>query len=105
ACVSDHVDDPASCGQPRDVAVNESGIKAEAAATATGGGRYDDITNLFCTASRCPMIVGSNLVYRDDNHVTIEYAQALTPVLAARADRALHGWKGSRRQPPSSVTV
>jgi peptidoglycan/LPS O-acetylase OafA/YrhL len=91
ACVSDHVDDPASCGQPRDVAVNESGIKAEAAATATGGGRYDDITNLFCTASRCPMIVGSNLVYRDDNHVTIEYAQALTPVFAALADRALQG--------------
>jgi hypothetical protein len=90
ACLSDHVDDPASCSQPRDVAVNDTGIRAEAAATATGGGRYDDVTNLFCTASRCPMIVGDNLVYRDDNHVTIEYAEALTPVFAALADRALH---------------
>jgi hypothetical protein len=36
------------------------------------------------------MIVGDNLVYRDDNHVTIEYAEALTPVFAALADRALH---------------
>jgi peptidoglycan/LPS O-acetylase OafA/YrhL len=90
ACLSDHVDDPASCSQPRDVAVNDTGIRAEAAATATGGGRYDDVTNLFCTAIRCPMIVGDNLVYRDDNHVTIEYARALTPVFAALADRALH---------------
>jgi len=60
ACLSDHVDDPASCSQPRDVAVNDTGIRAEAAATATGGGRYDDVTNLFCTASRCPMIVGED---------------------------------------------
>ena len=90
ACLSDHVDDPAACSQPRDVAVNDAGIAAEAAATATAGGRYEDITPLFCTTDRCPMIVGNNLVYRDDNHVTIEYAQALTPVLAALADRALH---------------
>jgi hypothetical protein len=36
------------------------------------------------------MIVGNNLVYRDDNHVTIEYARALTPVVGALADRALN---------------
>jgi hypothetical protein len=34
------------------------------------------------------MIIGNNLAYRDDNHVTVEYAQALTPVLAALVDRA-----------------
>jgi hypothetical protein len=90
ACLSDHVDDPASCSQPRNVAVNDAGIGAEATATAAGGGGYTDLTPLFCTISRCPMIVGNNLVYRDDNHVTVEYAQALTPVLAALADRALH---------------
>jgi hypothetical protein len=33
--------------------------------------------------------VGNDLVYRDDNHVTIEYAQALGPVVAALADRAI----------------
>jgi hypothetical protein len=36
-----------------------------------------------------PVIVGNNLVYRDDNHVTIEYAQVLGPVLGAIAERAL----------------
>jgi hypothetical protein len=34
------------------------------------------------------MIVGNNLAYRDDNHVTVEYAQALTPAVAALVDRA-----------------
>jgi peptidoglycan/LPS O-acetylase OafA/YrhL len=88
ACLSDHVDDAESCSQPRAAAVNEPGIAEEAAATTAAGGVYDDLTPLFCTDSRCPMIVGNNLVYRDDNHVTIEYAEALTPVLAALADRA-----------------
>jgi peptidoglycan/LPS O-acetylase OafA/YrhL len=89
-CLSEHVDDATACAQSRDVAVNDAGIQAEAAATVAGGGRYDDITDLFCTAARCPMVVGNNLVYRDDNHVTIEYAQALAPVIGALADRALN---------------
>ena len=25
----------------------------------------------FCTATRCPVIVGNNLVFRDDNHLSI----------------------------------
>jgi peptidoglycan/LPS O-acetylase OafA/YrhL len=88
-CLSAHLDDATACAQPRSVAVNDSGIAAEKAATAAGGGRYADLTDLFCTADRCPMIVGNNLLFRDDNHITIEYTQALEPVLGALADRAL----------------
>jgi SGNH domain-containing protein len=88
ACLSTHVDDAAACSQPRGLAVNDAGIAAEAAAAAAADGRYADITPLFCTADRCPMIVGNNLVYRDDNHVTVEYARALSPVIGALAERA-----------------
>jgi peptidoglycan/LPS O-acetylase OafA/YrhL len=88
-CLSDHLDDAIACGQPRSIAVNDAGIAAEAAATTAGGGQYADVTDLFCTVDRCPVIVGNNLVFRDDNHVTIEYAQAISPVIAALADRAL----------------
>jgi peptidoglycan/LPS O-acetylase OafA/YrhL len=88
-CLSDHMDDATACAQPREGAVDAAGIAAEATATVTAGGVYEDITPLFCTTDRCPMIVGNNLVYRDDNHVTIEYAQALEPAFAALADRAL----------------
>ena len=88
-CLSAHLDDATACSPPRSVAVNDAGIAGEAAATAAGGGQYADVTALFCTAQRCPVIVGNELVYRDDNHVTIEYARTLTPVMAALTDRVL----------------
>ena len=45
--------------------MNEPGIAAESAATKAGGGQYADLTELFCTADRCPVIVGNTLVYFD----------------------------------------
>ncbi|KKC02889.1 SGNH hydrolase domain-containing protein, partial [Mycobacterium nebraskense] len=90
-CLSAHLDDAAACAPPRSAAVNDDGIAAEQAATAAGGGQYADLTDLFCTPDRCPMIVGNTLVFRDDNHVTTEYAQLLAPVMGALADRALAG--------------
>jgi peptidoglycan/LPS O-acetylase OafA/YrhL len=88
-CVSAQLNDAQACSPSRSEAVNDAGIAAEAAATAAAGGQYADLTSLFCTTDRCPVIVGNNLVYRDDNHVTIEYAQALGPVVGAVADNAL----------------
>ena len=90
-CLSGHVDDATACAPARPVAVDDGGVSAERAATTAGGGRYADLTDLFCTADRCPVIVGNTLVFRDDNHVTTEYAQLLTPVFGALADRALAG--------------
>ena len=69
--------------------MNESGIAAEAAATTAGGGQYADLTELFCTADRCPVMVGNTLVYLDVDHLTMEYPRVLAPVMGALADRAL----------------
>jgi peptidoglycan/LPS O-acetylase OafA/YrhL len=88
-CLSAHLDDATACAPPRSVATNGHGIAAERAATTAGGGHYADLTDLFCTPDRCPVIVGNTLVFRDDNHVTTEYAQLLAPVIGALADRAL----------------
>ena len=88
-CLSDHLDDAGACSPQRALGVNSAGVTAERAATTAGGGQYADLTGLFCTAERCPVIIGNQLVYRDDNHVTIEYAQRLGPVIGALADRAL----------------
>ncbi len=88
-CLSDHLDDAAACATARPGAVDQAGVAAEQAATKAGGGGYADLGPLFCTADRCPLIVGNTLVFRDDNHVTTEYAQALAPVMGALADRAL----------------
>ena len=69
--------------------MNEPGIAAETAATKAGGGQYADLTALFCTADRCPVIVGNTLVYLDKSHLTFEYSRLLAPVIGALADRAL----------------
>jgi hypothetical protein len=88
-CLSGHLDSAAACGLARAPALDDSGIAAEAAAASAGGGRYADVSGLFCTADRCPVVVGNELVYRDDNHITLEYARWLSPVVGALVDRAM----------------
>lgn len=89
-CLSAHLDDVAACTPTRSTAVTESGISAEAAATKAGGGKYSDVTGLFCTAERCPPIVGNTLVYLDQIHMTMEYSRLLAPVIGTLADRAMY---------------
>ena len=91
ACLSAHLDDATACAPTRSAALDDDGVGAERAATTVAGGQYADLADLFCTADRCPLIVGNTLVFRDDNHVTTEYAQLLTPVIGVLADRALSG--------------
>jgi peptidoglycan/LPS O-acetylase OafA/YrhL len=88
-CLTTHLDDAEACSPPRSKAVNQPGIATEAAATKAGGGQYVNLTELFCTADRCPVIVGNTLVYMDEAHVTLQSARLLAPVMGALADRAL----------------
>jgi peptidoglycan/LPS O-acetylase OafA/YrhL len=91
-CLSAHLDDVTSCLPRRSTAVNEHGIAAESSAVKAGGGQYADLTELFCTTDRCPVIVGNTLMYVDSSHLTFEYSRLLAPVMGALADRALaHG--------------
>jgi len=88
-CLSAHLDDASACTPTRSAAMDADGIAAEQAATTGNGGHYADLTDMFCTPDRCPTIVGNTLVFRDDNHVTTEYAQLVAPLMGALADRAL----------------
>ncbi|ORX10851.1 acyltransferase family protein [Mycobacterium xenopi] len=91
-CLSGHLEDANACAPARSAAVNDAGIAAEAAATKAAGGHYADVTALFCTAKRCPAIVGNTLVYPDINdatHITFEYSRLLAPAMGALTDHAL----------------
>nr|WP_234835098.1 acyltransferase family protein [Mycolicibacterium stellerae] len=88
-CVSAHMDNGSACAPSRADGLNDGGIAAEAAATAAGGGQYVELSELFCTAEVCPVIVGNTLVFRDDNHITTDYAQVLAPLLTESVERAL----------------
>ena len=91
-CLSANLDNMTACSPQRSTAVNQHGIAAESSATNAGGGQYADLTELFCTTDRCPVIVGNTLVYVDAGHLTFEYSRLLAPVMGALADRALaHG--------------
>ncbi|MGV0807445.1 acyltransferase family protein [Mycolicibacterium setense] len=89
ACLSAHMDDATACAPDRSIAMNDTGIAAETAAVQAGGGQYARLDQYFCTDRRCPVIVGNTLVFRDDNHITEEYARLLTPVMARLAESAL----------------
>ncbi len=88
-CLSEHIDDATACAPARPLGVNDPGVSAEQAAARGGGGQYADLTPMFCTPVRCPVIVGNTLVFRDDNHLTVSYAQTLEPAIGALIDRAL----------------
>jgi peptidoglycan/LPS O-acetylase OafA/YrhL len=88
-CLSGHLDNVSACTPTRSAAVNETGITAEAAAATAGGGHYADLTDLFCTSERCPVIVGNTLVYFDWNHLSLEYSRLLAPAIGAWASQAL----------------
>jgi peptidoglycan/LPS O-acetylase OafA/YrhL len=88
-CVSGHLDDATACALSRSAAVDKAGISAEARATTAGGGQYADLSDLFCTTERCPVIVGDTLIYLDVSHLTLQYSRVLTPAIAALTDRAL----------------
>jgi peptidoglycan/LPS O-acetylase OafA/YrhL len=88
-CLSVHLDDATACSTPRSTGVNAAGIAAEEVAAKTAGGQYANLTDLFCTTEVCPAIVGNTLVYSDQNHLTLQYARVLAPVMGALSDRAL----------------
>ena len=88
-CLSANLDDGLACAPQRRMGLDDKGIAAESRAVRTGGGQYADISQLFCTAEICPVIVGADLVFRDDNHVTVSYARTLAPVLGMIAEQAM----------------
>ncbi|RAV13499.1 acyltransferase [Mycolicibacterium sp. GF69] len=88
-CLSGHLDNAMACSPPTSRAVNKAGIADEMTATKAGGGQYADLTELFCDAERCPVIVGNILVYPDGKHVTREYSRLLAPAIGALAEREL----------------
>ena len=86
ACLAEHSDDPIKCSESWNA---ERGLGIESTAIKAAGGQYADLTELFCSNTRCPVIIGNNLAYFDAGHITREYSQFLAPAMGALADRTL----------------
>ena len=71
------------------VGYDNAGIIAERSAVVRGGGAFVDVKPWFCAATTCPVIVDNLLVFRDNSHITVQYADYLTPLVNDEVNLAL----------------
>jgi hypothetical protein len=96
-CLSAHLNDADACSVPRDRALNPAieaaqrivaaqpavrGAVGTAVGAASGTG-YIDLDDYLCSATTCPPIIGSTLVYSDEHHLTATFSRKLAPALGA----------------------
>jgi peptidoglycan/LPS O-acetylase OafA/YrhL len=95
-CVSGHLSDVRPCTTSRRVAVYYPAAKAQDLTLAR---RYHidsiDPTSWFCTPTRCPVIVGNILLYRDDAHMVPAWSRFISPVLADAMQPIMHKKPGA----------
>ncbi|MBL8776411.1 MAG: acyltransferase [Acidimicrobiales bacterium] len=82
-CLAEHLDRATDCVRAR-ADLDDGGFGAVARSAADDAGAvYAPTTDLACGATWCPVIVGNQLVYRDDSHLTTGYVRRLADPLAA----------------------
>jgi peptidoglycan/LPS O-acetylase OafA/YrhL len=70
------------CSVNRQEAVDGTIWEAERrAAAGLARTRTVDLTDAFCTATRCPPMIGGDIVYADGNHLMARFAARLGPVV------------------------
>lgn len=84
-CVAQHLDDPTPCTRQ-----DTNGPDPLIAATrAYQRVPLIDMNDKIVVDGTCPAVIGNVLVYRDQNHLTVEYSQSLAPYLGERLDAAI----------------
>jgi peptidoglycan/LPS O-acetylase OafA/YrhL len=83
-CLSGHLDDASACTASRQSALSHRRTAVEIDAASRSGAQYVAVEDLVCGPTRCPVIVGDLLVYRDNSHLSTPYVEWLAPALAAR---------------------
>jgi hypothetical protein len=78
SCLSVHLPSADACALDPTQAFVATGIDDERAVATSAGAAYVDVQPWFCDATRCPVVVGNLLVFRDDNHITTTYARWLS---------------------------
>ena len=83
----------ADCDSSRSVGLGLFDGSAEAVARMPGAARLLDLTDSYCTASRCPAVIGGVLVHRDRTHLTNTFAKTLAPYLGDEIAGALRSFR------------
>lgn len=80
ACVSENRREPDRCSRDRTAALPVD--HQLAAAAGSSDVTLLDLTARYCTPTVCPPVIGSVLVYRDEQHITPVYARTLAQYIA-----------------------
>jgi peptidoglycan/LPS O-acetylase OafA/YrhL len=83
-CLSVHPRAVQKCSQTRKLAAGSGRREMMTEAAAKAGATVVDTVPWFCTSTRCPVVVGNILVYRDGSHISTAYIRLLAPLLAER---------------------
>ncbi|MFZ6993691.1 acyltransferase family protein [Curtobacterium sp. RRHDQ66] len=78
-----------ACDVPRAEALASFDGSEQAVAAIGDRARFVDLTDLYCTATSCPAVIGGVLVHRDPTHLTATFATTLAPYLGADIAKAL----------------
>jgi hypothetical protein len=82
-CLSEHRDSILACSTPPSKAVEPGWVRATADGTRAAGAVLVDPTLWVCPSTPCPPVIGNFLVFRDTNHLSAPFAEALAPRLGA----------------------
>jgi hypothetical protein len=91
ACVASRRGDVSPCGNSRDAAVDPVRAQGLADAAALHGASFVDPSNWLCTDTFCPAVIGTSVVYRDELHLTDQFARTRAPQVAEAIEFALAG--------------
>ena len=88
-CLSGNPNSVQNCTFLREVAFNPQTYEVLKGVWSSETSRFVDLTDWFCTAQICPVVIGKMVVYRDISHISSAYALALTNVLQREIDFSL----------------
>ena len=88
-CLSGNANSVQNCTFLREVAFNPQTYEVLKGVWSSETSRFVDLTDWFCTAQICPVVIGKMVVYRDISHISSAYALALTNVLQREIDFSL----------------
>ncbi|MGQ5648935.1 acyltransferase family protein [Streptomyces sp. EKR5.2] len=81
-CLATHLDDAAACNRPEWQALEYTDFRAmEKDVAEKYGAKIIDTTDAFCGNDICPSVIGDQVVYYDNSHVTASYSKTVKPYL------------------------
>ncbi|GGL74761.1 acyltransferase [Streptomyces fumigatiscleroticus] len=90
-CLATHIDNTSLCNRKQWQALEYSDFRAmEREVAEKYGADIIDTTPAFCAADVCPAVIGDQVVYFDNSHITSSYSKTLKPFLKPALEEILN---------------